>query len=188
MDPRELLTGRRSVRSFTDRPVSQGTLEEIVALARFAPSWKNTQTVRYHAVFDPALRDAIARQAVMGFSINQDTIRSAPLLVLLTTVEGRSGFERDGTPTTDKGGHWQSFDAGAAAQTFCLAAYSLGLGTVILGIYDEQALRSIVPLPPGVSVSALIAVGYPTATPSAPRRKEVAELLTVAHPEDWTQK
>ena len=183
MDTRDLLTGRRSVRSFTEQPVSRETLEEIIDLARFAPSWKNTQTARYYAVFDPAVRERIAREAVMGFAGNQNTIRSAPALVLLTTVEARSGFERDGTFSTDKGTHWQSFDAGAAAQTFCLAAYDKGLGTVIMGIYEETALRRIVPIRAGETVSALIAVGYPAVTPPAPKRKEASELLTVVSPE-----
>ena len=179
MDAIELLTGRRSIRSFTSQEVSQETLAEIVALARFAPSWKNSQTVRYLAVMDADTREKIAQDAVMGFSINQNTIRDAPALIILTTVNGRSGFERDGSPSTDKGTHWQSFDAGAAAQTFCLAACHFGLGTVIMGIYDESKLRSIVPVPEGESVSAMIALGYPAETPPAPKRKDVSDLLRI---------
>lgn len=177
MDAMELITGRRSVRSFTAREVSRETLTDVVALARFAPSWKNSQTVRYLAVTDADTKERIARDAVMGFSINQNTIRSAPVLMLLTTVNGRSGYERDGSPSTDKGTHWQSFDAGVAAQTFCLAAYQFGLGTVIMGIYDEGKLRGVVPVPDGESVSAMIALGYPAETPNAPKRKEVSDLL-----------
>lgn len=179
MNAAELLTSRRSVRRFTEQTVSREMLEEIVALARFAPSWKNSQTVRYLAVLDANTREKIAQDAVMGFAINQKTIRSAPALILLTTVDGRSGYERDGSPSTDKGSHWQSFDAGAAAQTFCLAACERGLGTVIMGIYDESKLRQIVPIREGESVSAMIALGYPEETPHAPKRKEVSELLTI---------
>ena len=38
---------RRSVRRFTEEPVDHETIEKIIDLARFYPSWKNTQTTRY---------------------------------------------------------------------------------------------------------------------------------------------
>ena len=177
MDATTLLTERRSVRRFTEERVDRETLEEIVAVARFAPSWKNTQTARYTAIFDADVKERIASEAVLDFALNQKTIRNAPALVLVTTVDGRSGYERDGRASTGKGSHWQSFDAGAAAQTFCLAARLRGLGTVIMGIYDEEVLRRIVPTPDGESISAMIALGRPAETPNAPKRKEVGELL-----------
>ena len=49
---------------------------------------------------------------------------------------------------------------------------------MILGIFDEPAIREIVPLPASERLAALIAVGYPLEEPkAAPPRKEVAELL-----------
>lgn len=50
MTAKECITGRRSIRRFTDRPVSHGLLSRIVETASFAPSWKNTQITRYIAV------------------------------------------------------------------------------------------------------------------------------------------
>ena len=54
--------------------------------------------------------------------------------------KGRCGFERDGSFSTKKEDRWQMFDAGAACQTFCLAAKDKGLGTVIMGIFDEDGI------------------------------------------------
>ncbi len=179
MDGRELLLGRRSVRSFEQRPVEAAVLEEIVSDARYAPSWKNTQTVRYTAILDEKTRLRIADSCVMGFALNQQTIRSAPALVMVTSIKGRSGYERDGTFSTGKGEHWQSFDAGAAVQTFCLSAWLHGLGTVILGIFDEDRLKECVRIPENEAVSALVAIGYPGTVPAAPGRKDTAELLRI---------
>lgn len=179
MNAKELLTSRRSVRNFTSQAVDKKMLEEIVSVAKYAPSWKNTQSVRYMAILDPKVRERIAETCVLGFDLNQKTIRNAPALVLLTTVNKRSGYERDGSPSTSKGSHWQSFDAGVAAQTFCLAAHLNGLGSVIMGIFDEQRLKELVSVPDGESISAMIAIGYPERIPAAPKRKETEQLLRV---------
>ena len=47
MDAKTCILTRRSVRQFTSQPVSREALEEIVSLAAYAPSWKNTQISRY---------------------------------------------------------------------------------------------------------------------------------------------
>ena len=178
----ELVKGikeRRSIRKYTDEKVSAAQVEEIVDIARFAPSWKNSQSVRYILVLDEALKAKIADEAVMGFEGNKNIIKNAPALVILTTVDKRAGYERDGSESTSKGEHWQSFDAGIAAEAFCLAAYEKGFGTVIMGIYDEAVVQGLAGVPEGQKVSALISLGRAAEEPQAPKRKEVADLLTV---------
>ncbi len=178
----ELIEGiknRRSIRKFTDAEVTKEQIEEIVDIARFAPSWKNSQSVRYLFISDKALRDKIAEEGVMGFEWNTNIIKAAPALVIVLTVDKRAGYERDGSESTSKGEHWQSFDAGIAAETFCLAAYAKGLGTVILGVYDEAKIKEIAGVPEGQKVSAIIPIGTPAEDPEAPKRKEAADLLTV---------
>ena len=81
--------------------------------------------------------------------------------------------------STSKGTHWQSFDAGLAAEAFCVAAHEAGLGTVILGIYDEGKVKAVLNLPETESVSALIPIGVPAESPAAPKRKDVSELLRI---------
>ena len=69
----ELIEGirsRRSIRKFTDAEVTREQIEEIVDIARFSPSWKNSQSVRYVFITDKALKDKIADEAVMGFEWN----------------------------------------------------------------------------------------------------------------------
>lgn len=173
------IKGRRSVRKFSDQPLTQETIQQIVDLARFAPSWKNTQVARYHIVQDPSRKEEIADQCMMGFAHNTKTTKGAQALVVMTVVHGLSGFEGDGSYTTDLADRWQTFDGGIAAQTFCLAAHSLGVGTVILGIFDQQEICNHLPIPEGEKVCALIAMGYPLdPSKGGPPRKEVADLAT----------
>ena len=94
-----------------------------------------------------------------------------------TFVKARSGYERDGTYTTDREDGWQYYDCGIAAQTFCLAARDLGIGTCILGIFDAGAAGRLLELE-GLRPACLIAMGYPEQWKNGPGRKETEELLS----------
>ena len=87
--------------------------------------------------------------------------------MVLCAIKGLSGFEPDGTPSTTKGTHWQSFDAGVAAAHFCLAANALELGTLIMGRYDEEKIREILSLPEEYGKSAHLGDGNPADYPAA---------------------
>ena len=69
------------------------------------------------------------------------------------------------------------FDVGAACQTFCLAAKDKGLGTVIMGIFDEDKITELLNIPEDRELAALIAVGWPDIEPEATKRKTVEDLL-----------
>lgn len=178
METLESIKTRRSVRSYTDEKISHETLEAIVNAAKMAPSWKNSQTVRYVAVEDRDLINKIAAKGVLGFDHNKGIIEKCAILVVLATVTGRCGYEKDGSFSTSKGAGWEMFDAGIAAQTFCLAAHDMGVGSCILGIFDENVVGELVALPEGQVVSALIPIGIPEAAPNPTPRKEVSDLLS----------
>ncbi|WP_409968322.1 nitroreductase family protein [Bengtsoniella intestinalis] len=170
---------RRSVRRFTEEAVPVAVIEEIVGAAAYAPSWKNTQITRYTVVTDRALIDNMAENMVLGFTFNEKSMKGAAALVVVSYVTGRSGFERDGSYSTPKGDGFEMFDAGIATQTFCLAAHDKGLGTVVLGYFDEEKIIPALNLPENQKVAAVVAMGYPKFQPEAPARKDVADLLTV---------
>jgi len=152
---------------------------EIVSAASYAPSWKNTQISRYVVIEDKDLIAKIASECVLDFTYNTKTMLNAPQLVVQTYITGRSGYEKDGSFTTPKGDRWESYDAGIAAQTFCLAAHEKGVGTVILGIFDGDKVAKAIDLPENQKVAALIPMGYPEGeAPSAPKRKEAEELVS----------
>lgn len=178
----ELITAikeRRSIRKFQDKKIPRELLEEIVNISAYAPSWKNTQVARYVIVDDEATIKALANEKVAyGFKGNIAALEEAAAILILTYVKGRSGYDRDGSFSTEKGDRWQMFDAGIAAQTFCLVAHEKGLGTVIQGYFDEAAIRKIVELPEDQEIAALIPVGYPDIEPDAPPRKDASKLLS----------
>lgn len=175
MTAKECIKGRRSIRAFTQEPISHELIADIVETASYAPSWKHTQIVRYIAV-EGELKDKIA-QCTSAYARNGEIIAAAPMVIVVTIIKGRSGFERDGSFSTHRGEGWQMFDAGVASEVFCLAAYEKGLGTVIMGIFDDDKVAELLDIPEGRDVVALIPVGYPAETPVAPRRKSVEEMV-----------
>lgn len=177
MDALECIKTRRSIRKFKEEPVSQETVNAIIEAASYAPSWKNTQISRYHIVGNKEILQEIADNCVLDFEFNQKTINRAPQLVVVSMIEKRCGYEKDGSFSTSKEDRWEMFDAGIASQTFCLAAHDMGVGTVILGIFDEEKVAKAISLPEGQKVAALIAMGYPNQECEAPKRKTVEELV-----------
>ncbi|MGI6031106.1 MAG: nitroreductase family protein [Eubacteriales bacterium] len=175
MNTMDCITSRRSIRKFEDRPVPHEVIEQMVAAAAYAPSWKNTQITRYIAIESREIIDKIADEYA---PFNAPILHGAPLLFAVTMITGRSGFERDGSYSTDREDGWQMFDCGIASQTLCLAGHELGIGTVILGIFDRLGLQKYLEIPEGQELVALIPAGYPAIDPTAPRRKTVEDLLT----------
>ena len=177
MTAKECIKGRRSIRKFADTPVSRDVIADIVETASYAPSWKHTQITRYIAV-EGELKDKIADECTSAYAKNGEIIKNAPMLIAVTFIKNRSGFERDGSYSTPKEGGWQMIDAGVASEAFCLAAYEQGLGTVIMGIFDEAKAASLLEVPEERELVALIPIGYPAESPAAPKRKSVEELLS----------
>ncbi len=169
---------RRSVRKFSDEEVSKEVINEIIDLTRYSPSWKNTQVVRYHVVKNQNKKEDIGNHCFTNFAFNGKTVQRSNALIVVTVVKGISGYEKDGSFTTSQEDNWEAFDAGIAAQTFCLAAHSKGVGSVILGIFDEKEILKQIEIPDNEEIKALIAIGYPLEdSKSAPPRKEVEELI-----------
>ncbi len=178
MDFKKCVSERRSVRSFEQKPVDRQTVEEIVKMAAFAPSWKNSQTASYTVLDDRAKIDKVANECTMGFDHNRNILMQTQCLVIVTTTNGISGYQPDASAMTTKGSHWQSFDAGIATQTLCLAAHEQGIGSVILGIFDEKKVIECIGIDGSKSVSALVAMGHPAEQPDMKPRKSIEELLT----------
>lgn len=174
MDALECIETRRSIRKYEDRPIDRTLITRLVAEAQLAPTWKNSQTTRFTAITDRALLDQVC-QALPGFNVA--IVSAAPLLMAVSAVTGRSGFEKDGTPTTPLGEAYTYFDCGATVQTFCLAANSFGIGTVILGIFDQFKLKTLLEIPDNEALVVLVACGYKASQPHMPARHPVNDVL-----------
>ena len=78
MEALECIKTRRSIRKFTEQPVTEDEVRQVVEAAAFAPSWKNTQIARYIVVTDKEKKDKLADNCMLGFAYNQKTTHGAP--------------------------------------------------------------------------------------------------------------
>ena len=182
MNAIELLEQRRSVRNYKEEKVPRELISEIVSLSRFAPSWANTQIVRYNVIDNRSIIKEIADSCVKGFIYNTKTLKKANGVVVLSYIQGKSGVLEGKVDSTDNQNsdtnHWECFDAGIACQQFCLAAYAKGVSTCILGIINNDAIARKINLPADEKVAALIVYGYEAGEHhKAPNRMAVEEVL-----------
>lgn len=174
MEAMENILTRRSVRAYQDKPVDRKTLDTVLAAAQMAPTWKNTQTPGYIVITSPEKKVELM-EALPPY--NAKTVSTAPVVVVMTTKKQRCAYERDGSFSTRKEDRWEMFDAGIACQTLCLAAWAQGLGTCIMGIYDEDKVPALLGVPEDRYVTAIVSMGYPAEAPKAPKRKPLEEKV-----------
>jgi nitroreductase len=177
MDAITMLKERRSVRKFKEEAVDRKTMEEIVSISRWAPSWGNFQVARYTLVDDRDVIQKLATDGVEGFVYNVNTLKNARGVAVLSFVKGKSGKLDKDDYVTSKANVWEVFDAGIACQTFCLAAHAVGIGTCIMGVINDESISDIVGLPEEETVAALIIYGYPAESPPATPRNKVDDIL-----------
>jgi nitroreductase len=173
----EAIERRRSVRKYTDAPVSDADLRRIVELAGKAPSAWNIQPWRVIAVRDPEVKAKLQKAAygqaqvvnapvvlavysdMQGaLSTLEDTVHpgmpAEQAAGLLATVRGIFGAQPD--VTRESWGNGQSY---IAFGFLLLAAQSLGYSTSSMLGFDPAAVKAILGIPEHAVVPGLIALG-----------------------------
>jgi nitroreductase len=171
----EILTQRQSVRGYSDAPVEPEKLARCLEAARVAPSACNSQPWKFVVVDDPQLKDEIAGYTTSGplVPMNHFT-RQAPLLVVIVR-ESPNLTSKIGTLLKDK--PYTLMDIGIVALQFCLQATAEGLGTCILGWFNEKKVKKSLNIPKSKRAELIITVGYPSTQTLRPKvRKKMEEI------------
>lgn len=168
MDALEALTTRRSIRRYTEEPVTDDEVTTLLAAGMSAPSGFGQRSTRYVVV-----RDADVRAALSRVSKYSGMIASAPVAVV---VCGDTRVER-------QPGTYFVHDAVAALENLLVAANAMGFGAVWVGVHPwperMEAVREAVGLPEGVEPIASVAIGRPSgAKPAAVDRFDASFVHT----------
>lgn len=169
MDCIDAIMTRRSIRNYTDEPVTDEQLETVLRAAMAAPSAGNQQSWRFIVARDEAQRLALSEATPYAGMI----------------ARGQVGIVVCGDTRDEKHpGYWVQ-DCAAAIENLLLAAHATGLGAVWIGVHPiperAEAVRRICGLPEGVEPLSMIALGHPAEEKPAAERFESAYV----HAERW---
>lgn len=199
MEFNEVVIKRRIVRNFTDEPVPRETVQRMLDLTRHAPSAGFTQGQSFIVVTDLEKRRELGR--IYGETGDTDVdlhgfhnwISAAPVLVVACTSEDAyhrryqepDKVQDDGTEIEWLIPYWH-MDIGCAVMILLLAVVNEGLSAGFAGVFDMEALRSALGIPPEVTPVGVIPIGHrapDVPSPSLKRgRKAEGEY---AHWEKW---
>lgn len=153
----ELAQRRQSVRHYNGQPVEREKLELCLEAARLSPSASNSQPWTFIVVDDKELKDKVAHETYSRLvSFNKFVLQAGAVVVMV--IEKPNLITQVGSIIKNK--EYPLIDIGIAAEHFCLQAAELGLGTCMLGWFNEAPIKTILRIPGSKTIGLLIAVGY----------------------------
>ena len=170
----EVLKTRRSVRSYdATKTISEAEVRELLIATQEAPSWANQQPSKYYVAMSPEKLEAV--QNLVG-ERNKKNIAGAPVLIVSTFEKGKSGFFQ-GEQSNEIGDGWGAYDNGLSNAYFILKARAKGFDTLIMGMRDSEALRSLFNIPENETIMAVISLGYRAGEPRQPEHRPLQEIV-----------
>lgn len=164
----EVIQKRRSIRCFEPRPLEIAQLQAILEAANRAPSAGNLQAYEIYVVTSAAHRTALAQAA-----LEQEFLAQAPVNLVFCAHPRRSA-RRYG----ERGAHLYALQDATIACTFAmLAATALGLGSVWVGAFDEDAVRRVIGAPKDLLPIVILAIGHAAETPIPTPRRQLSDLV-----------
>lgn len=167
MDFLELTNKRFSVRSYKQTPISRADIEKCIQAARVAPSACNSQPWKFIIIDEPQLKEKVCEIAFKTITGLNQFVSQAPVLIIIT-AEKQNLTAKIGNIVKKK--DFRLFDIGIAAEHFCLQAAELGLGTCMLGWFNEKKTKKLLSIPAGRNIELMIALGY-SESDSIPQKK-----------------
>ena len=148
MDVEQAIRSKHAVRQFSDQPVPDDVIRQILDAGRRSQSSKNTQPWEFVVVRS---RETLVALSKLGDFAQH--LAGANFAVLLIGAQGEmwNGFD------------WKSFDIGQASSYLQLAAWELGVGSCIATIYKADAAKALLGIPDNHTVSVALSFGYPAA-------------------------
>ncbi|MDO9510742.1 MAG: nitroreductase family protein [Bacteroidales bacterium] len=153
----ELAKKRQSERNFMNFPVEKEKIERCLDAARIAPSASNSQPWTFVVINEPELREKVARETYSSLMAFNKFVHQAGAIIVIV-MEKPSLITQIGGKIKNK--EFSLIDIGIAAEHFCLQATEEGLGTCMLGWFNEEPIKSVLKIPRRKTIGLLIALGY----------------------------
>jgi len=157
MDFAQLIHTRQSVRAYRQAAVEQEKIALLIEAVRLSPSASNSQPWKLIIVDDPDIKNDVARATFSRLVSFNKFVPQAPVLAVMT-IERPKVVTQIGGRLKDR--QFPLIDIGIAASHLCLQAADLGLGTCMIGWFDEARVKDILDIPPAVRLGLIITIGY----------------------------
>ena len=169
----KLLNQRQSCRSFSDKKVEDEKIIACINAASLAPSACNTQPYHFYIAHTPESVAAVAEFAKFE-NLNQ-WVDTADAFVVITQEHADIPARIHQVTLKD----FRQYDIGLAIENFCLEATELGIGTCILGAFNEEKLKEKLRITSCKKIALLIALGYPENNEiRTKKRKPLEDVIT----------
>ncbi len=154
----ELINKRQSVRRYQEKSVEREKLHQLVEAVHLAPSACNSQPWKLILVDERELKDEVAKATFSkAVAFNKFAVQ-APVIAVLV-IEKAKLIAQIGGSIKDM--EYPQIDIGIAAEHFCLQAAELGLGTCMIGWFDEKKIQQLLNIPRKRKIGLVITLGYP---------------------------
>jgi nitroreductase len=171
----ELITSRQSDRKYSSKQIEKEKLERIVEAGRMAPSACNAQPWKFIVVTEPDLINRIAEASSARLLGMNSFVNQAPALIIV--VREKPNFSSMAGAIV-KSKDYSLIDIGIASQNICLQATAEGIGSCMIGWFDERLLRKILNIPRSKRVELIITLGYSEAEQRQKKRKPPEETVS----------
>ena len=169
---KELILSRQSVRRYAGTAVEPEKLNQCLEAARLAPSASNSQPWKYIVVDQEPLRTEVAKATFSDIKLINKYTLQAPVMIVIV-MEKAKLLTRLAMIVKKK--EWPLIDIGITAEHFCLQAAELGLGTCMIGWFEEDKIKKLLQIPLVKSIGLLISVGY--AVDGYPHREKIRKTM-----------
>lgn len=171
MEFQELILKRQSDRKYLSKPVEQEKILRCIEAARLSPSGVNSQPWTFVVVEEDGLIKEV-QKAASGMGMN-NFVSQAPVIIAIV-LERPNIISKIGSVMKDK--EYPLIDIGIAANQFCLQAADIGLGTCIIGWFDEKKIKKLLNVPSSKRIPILITLGYSDARLREKTRKPIDKM------------
>ena len=154
----DIVTRRKSVRTFLDRPIGRHMMIQCIEAARLAPSAENIQPWRFIVLEDPEIKKHFCHEVTGGIYRRTRFIEGAPVIIVLV-AKLNFLIHRIGKIVSRT--NIQLIDMGIAGEHLVLQAQELGIGTCWINLFNVKRAEKVLGLPKYYRVVSLIAMGYP---------------------------
>lgn len=170
-----LIKSRQSDRSYSSKPVEKEKIERIIEAGRMAPSACNAQPWKFIVVDNPGLLQKLS-EAASARLLGMNTFVSQAPLQIVVIREKANITSRLGAKVKDK--DYSLIDVGIASENICLQATAEGLGSCMIGWFDEKLVKKLLHIPSSKRVELLITIGYQAKALREKRRKQKSETVS----------